>query len=405
MRKREHMSLAYTGSAGTISVIVACYNVERYLSRCLDSIRSQTYTDLEVWLIDDGARDGTGHICDLYADEDTRFHVVHQDNGGLSCARNEGLARATGDLIAFVDGDDYLEPRMLEYLAGAITATDSDVAICPYICEPDDTTAPADSTSRAIDPRIQRDEPPRGIHLRVGGGALPDDPAAHAIAAPHYRYPEPYGDMYELEPPELLTVYIEERDEMPIQNAAWNKLYRRKLIGQLRFPDQRFYEDIVIQTRLLAAASRAVFVDIPLYHYIINRRDSIMGTPLREEILTEQLPSYREKDAFLTGIGRQDLTDTHDYLVYKKLLLLYTQARRGTPDRSVSVYKEPLMRELSQLPGDYARIAASPIADPHQLLRMRLYMRRPWLYDRFMDINDTLILPLRARLSGHKKEA
>ena len=124
-----------------------------------------------------------------------------------------------------------------------------------------------------------------------------------------------------------------------------------------------------------------------------------MGAGLREEILTEQIPSYRQKDEFLQSIGRRDLVDSHDYLVYKKLLILYTQARRDRTGEK-SRFKAPLMEVLGELREDYPRIAASPIADPHQLLRMRLYLRGPWWFDRFTDLNEGLVLPLRRRLRG-----
>ena len=99
-----------------ISVIVPAYNVERYIGRCLDSIRKQTYQNLEIIAVDDGALDGTGKIINQYAEKDPRIVVIRKENGGVSSARAAGIARATGEYIGFVDGDDEIEPEMYEVL-------------------------------------------------------------------------------------------------------------------------------------------------------------------------------------------------------------------------------------------------------------------------------------------------
>ena len=366
-----------------ITVAVACYNVEKYLTRCITSILDQTYGRLEVILIDDGSHDRTGQICDYFAERDDRVRVVHQDNGGLSDARNRGMGLGTGEFIAFVDGDDYLEPRMYEYLLSALVRTDSDAAICSYYQDADD------------------------IGKSTHQGSRPEEAGTLSNIteqAPLYRNNDPEPKAYILERDELLTVYIEERDEMPIQNAAWNKLYRRELFDGLLFPNQRYYEDMVIQTKVLSRCRRAVFVDTPLYHYIIGREGSIMAGGLREEILTEQIPSYREKDRYLRSIGRKDLEDIHDYLVYKKLLLLYTQARRDKTGEKKR-FKKPLEKELKNLSRDLERISKTPVSDPHQLFRMKLFLINPWLFDRFTDINEGVILPARYRLRGRKNDS
>lgn len=103
-----------------ISVIVPVYKVEPYLSRCIDSILSQTFTDFELILVDDGSPDNCGKICDEYAQKDTRIHVIHQKNAGLSAARNTGVAISKCEWIHFVDSDDLIHPQMLEFLYGAV---------------------------------------------------------------------------------------------------------------------------------------------------------------------------------------------------------------------------------------------------------------------------------------------
>lgn len=113
--------------SGVISVIVPVYNVEKYLGECIDSIINQTYTKLEIILIDDESPDSCGLICDQYARIDDRIIVIHQKNGGAASARNAGLRIATGEYITFVDSDDYLEPDAYEKMLSVLKENDADI--------------------------------------------------------------------------------------------------------------------------------------------------------------------------------------------------------------------------------------------------------------------------------------
>ena len=115
-----------------ISVIVPVYNTGQYLPRCIDSILSQTFTDFELLLIDDGSTDNSGMICDEYAAKDSRIRVFHKENGGVSSARNFGLAQASGEYIGWVDSDDWIEPNMYELLLCAIEREKADIAYCNF---------------------------------------------------------------------------------------------------------------------------------------------------------------------------------------------------------------------------------------------------------------------------------
>ena len=128
-----------------ISVIVPVYNVERYLRRCVDSILHQTYRNFEVLLVDDGSTDASGAICDEYAAQEERVTAVHQKNGGLSAARNAGLERAQGTYLCFVDSDDFLDSRMLETLCRDLQEQDADVAVVGFrTFEREEELAPAE---------------------------------------------------------------------------------------------------------------------------------------------------------------------------------------------------------------------------------------------------------------------
>ena len=115
-----------------ISVIVPVYNVEEYLEECLNSIQHQTYTDIEVILVNDGSRDGSKEICERYCQQDSRFHLINQENKGLSGARNRGMTESKGELITFVDSDDVLKEDMLEQLIKQVTSDDIDIVECWY---------------------------------------------------------------------------------------------------------------------------------------------------------------------------------------------------------------------------------------------------------------------------------
>ena len=120
-----------------ISIIVPIYKVEEYLPRCIESILNQTYQDFELILVDDGSPDLSGDICDAYAENDPRIKVIHQDNSGISDARNIGLSRARGEYISFIDSDDWVHPEFLQQLLYTIEKYDADIAECGKILTPE----------------------------------------------------------------------------------------------------------------------------------------------------------------------------------------------------------------------------------------------------------------------------
>lgn len=116
-----------------LSVIVPAYNVENYIKQCVDSILTQSFTDFELLLVDDGSKDGTGRICDDYAAKDVRVKVIHKQNGGLVSARKAGITEAKGEYVAYVDGDDWIAPEMFENLCAAVQKEDADIVISDFI--------------------------------------------------------------------------------------------------------------------------------------------------------------------------------------------------------------------------------------------------------------------------------
>lgn len=118
-----------------VSIIVPVYNIEQYLRTCLDSLAAQTWKHMEILLIDDGSTDQSGAICDEYAGKDGRFHVIHKENGGVSSARNAGISEASGEYLMFVDGDDFVHPRMVE--ACMTHGNSGKHLLCTYTSDPD----------------------------------------------------------------------------------------------------------------------------------------------------------------------------------------------------------------------------------------------------------------------------
>ena len=116
-----------------VSIIVPVYQVKEYISECVESLLAQTYTNLEILLVDDGSTDGSGEICDEYAVKDSRVRVVHQTNQGLSTARNTGIGLAQGECLAFVDSDDVVMPGFIEILYELLGKYQADIAACDYV--------------------------------------------------------------------------------------------------------------------------------------------------------------------------------------------------------------------------------------------------------------------------------
>ena len=216
-----------------ITVIVPIYHVEKYLHRCIDSIIGQTYKNLEIILVDDGSGDACSGICDEYARKDSRIVVIHKENGGLSDARNKGIEIAKGEYLAFVDSDDYIHKDMYSILMEALIQTDSELSMCSY-------KYVYDGRPDEIDESIGTDH-----HIEVMDGVKA-----------HHRY---YSGDKKLE----LTV-------------AWNKLYKKDLFSDLRYPKGRIFEDEFTTYKALYKCSRICFVDLPLYYYL-QRSDSIIG--------------------------------------------------------------------------------------------------------------------------------
>jgi glycosyltransferase involved in cell wall biosynthesis len=216
-----------------ISIIVPVYNVEAYLDECINSLVNQTYTNLEIILVDDGSPDRCPQMCDFWAHKDSRVKVIHQKNGGLSSARNAGLEIAEGDYIGFVDSDDYIAPDMYQVMVRALEGSTKKIACCsPYIVTE------------------------QGELIWEG------------------KYPS----RKEMDVEQALDEVFLMRAEV----SVWSKLYNRAIFEDIRFPVGETNEDFPLLIPTIAKANGMVHVQRCLYYYR-QRVGSITKQPLPSE--------------------------------------------------------------------------------------------------------------------------
>ena len=230
-----------------ISVIVPVYKVEKYLEKCVNSIRSQSYSDLEIILVDDGSPDNCGKICDEMALNDQRIRVIHQKNQGLAAARNAGLAIAQGKYVAFVDSDDTIENGTYLLLYNMIEHYDTDIAICE--CR-----------------KVKESEVLEQVEYSKYENKVLDN-----------------NKLWEL-------VFGQ------LNNSSCNKLYKRSLIGDLQFPQKVVHgEDLLFNIEYLAKCNIGVYNEAPVYNYL-SRNNSITRSSFNENVFFEIVTKDKAKD-------------------------------------------------------------------------------------------------------------
>ncbi|MBR3242847.1 MAG: glycosyltransferase [Parasporobacterium sp.] len=213
-----------------ISVIIPVYNVEKYLNKCIRSVVEQTYKNLEIILVDDGSPDQCGAICDKWAERDERIRVIHKANGGLSDARNAGLDAATGAYVGFVDSDDYIHPEMYRRLYEKIKEYGADLAICGFERVDEESDKVIGSVNMPVKDLVDKKD---------------------------------------------AILYVCRKGPFII---VWNKLYKRELFSNIRFPYGKFGEDLFVMPWIYYRCDSIASVSENLYYYVltlnsISRRD------------------------------------------------------------------------------------------------------------------------------------
>lgn len=247
-----------------VSIIIPVYNVKKYLVKCVESVIKQTYSDLQIILVDDGSTDGCSFICDELSYQDSRIEVIHKVNGGLSSARNAGLRAVKGQYIYFLDADDYIEPQLVEICVNTIVSQECDAVVFNFVFE---------------------------------------DEFGNVIFKSHFRR-NTYQLATKKEKMQFIAYVQIERDNGGWN--AWNRFYKADILlnNQIYFPDNNeiFAEDLAHAMRVCLYLNNLCVIPDSLYHYI-SRSDSIMGravqTPLRKFVrLCTDFEAYTKRHGF-----------------------------------------------------------------------------------------------------------
>lgn len=257
-----------------VSIIVPIYNVEKYIDRCIKSILQQTYTYLELILVNDGSPDNCGKIIDDYANKDTRIKVIHKENGGLSDARNRGMKEVTGEFTMFIDSDDWIKETMIEALLTHSLERQADIVQSSFYYAYEDKLL--------VDKRHQKET---GAPVTLNNKEL----------------------MYE-----LVTNKI-------VKNFAWGKLYKTKLIQDIPFTKGVLFEDVFWAHHAMHKVDTYVILHEPMYYYC-QRDDSIVATYSLKNL--DIITGLKERHRFIEK-HHPSLTKESHQLIFETSLVHY----------------------------------------------------------------------------------
>lgn len=246
-----------------ISIIVPIYNVEDYLDRCVESIVNQTYNNLEIILVDDGSPDNCSQMCDSWAEKDNRIKVIHKENGGLSDARNAGLKIATGEIVSFIDSDDWIELDMFEKMLNRMKKDNSDMVSCGVKWVEEDGTVIRDVTSE--------------------------------------------DEVLDTE-----TAMRELLNDNKLKQHVWNKIYKYDLIKDIPFEKGKYHEDVFWSYQIVGRTKKVSVVKESFYNYM-QRSNSIMGESY----------SVKRLDALDANMLRCEYIKEHFPELYDNALYVY----------------------------------------------------------------------------------
>lgn len=281
-----------SGYKETISVIVPVYNVEQYLGRCVDSLVNQTYSDLEIILVDDGSKDNSGHLCDTYAKKDARIKVVHQANQGLSGARNTGLDNATGSYIFFLDSDDYLEENAFELMLNNMHRWNADIVACGIQNVYDNSS---------LNNRFTSDKP------GVWSGR---------------------------------DSVIQMMRTNNICTVAWNKLYKASLWQDIRFTVGILHEDEDVTYKPLYMAKIVSFIPDCLYDYY--QRDGSLVHLKQELRYKDYLNAIEKRILYFEDNNEKELIEHSFLTLLDYLKYVYRETGKETQTKIVALYRKSI---------------------------------------------------------------
>ncbi|MBR3515554.1 MAG: glycosyltransferase [Lachnospiraceae bacterium] len=319
MSLRKETKIDINGTSNTldqlISVIIPVYNVQDYLRECVESVRHQTYSKLEILLIDDGSTDESGTICDELAETDDRISVIHRKNGGLSAARNTGLGICKGEYVCFIDSDDRVSSLFVETLYKMCVESGSKVAVA-------------------------------GISIITADGSILSDKGteeADSSDNKKSKYTE-YTSRQVLDRFYDMKVHID-------TVVAWNKLYRRDVIGDFLFPEGYVYEDEATTFAYLYYSDIIAWTDLKLYFYR-ERSGSITKNDFSLKRM-DVLNAYKRRRDFYLKHGEQEYALREEYYQLSAYLKYYYLVGKNLPEEKQE--RKKLAKQFRTLYRNYDR--------------------------------------------------
>lgn len=291
-----------------ISIIVPIYKVENFLHRCVDSILNQTYKNLEIILVNDGSPDQCGEICDEYAKLDNRVTVIHQENGGLSDARNAGIKIAKGEFIAFIDSDDWIHEEYINKLYELVRSTNSDISVCNFFMT-------------SIE-NFQVDNLKIEIY--------------------NYTNIEALEQLYDKFYVQMVT--------------SWGKLYKKELFDGVTFPVNRLHEDEFTTYKLLYKANNIILTTEQLLYYW-QRADSIMGDQYNLKNKLDRIDALIDRNKFFNQLGLEELCSKTN----RRIFFYYREINKETKMFLNKVVKDDFHRQFISFRKQLRESKQSPV--------------------------------------------
>ena len=311
-----------------VSIVIPVYNVEAYLDRCIASVVRQSYSHLEIILVDDGSTDHSPSICDEWAQKNSRIRVVHQHNSGVSAARNAGLQAASGSWIIQLDSDDYIAPSAVAHLVQTAEATEADMVICDF--EKGSNESFAFTSTKSPKPWI-----------------------TDGISA-------------------IRNIYDGEHNALRYV-VPWCKMCRKQLYTGILYPESKIFEDIYTTHKLLYRCDRIAVLDEPLFYYF-QRPGSIMNAFFSVKKL-DYLQALVERVEFFAAHDLHELEQiAYDELLHS-LIWEYSRTRDVLHSRDGMDYVSALFRQVyrkgyasRRYPGETAAFLAAFDRNPEWII-------------------------------------
>lgn len=320
-----------------ISVIVPIYNVEKYLSHCINSILNQTVKNLEIILVDDGSLDSSGKICDEFSKKDNRIVVIHKENNGLSSARNAGIEIANGSYLGFVDSDDWLDENMYEILLKLIKDNSADLSCCKF--------------------------------FKTANGEEKIPPITNEIIE-SFNNIEGLNNFYT----DLYTQTV----------VAWNKLYKRKLFDNVIYPIGKIHEDEGTTYKLFYKANKITYTNRPLYYYRTTP-NSITTSKFNKKRL-DILDVYDEKIKFMKNINNDDIySKTLKWYLFN-LINCYFECSNSNDDNQK--YLGSIKTKISEIYKYYSKSKSKQL---HWMILFSVFKINPKLYKFILSSSNSLL--------------